>query len=442
MMAQRYSRYRRMGWIGWGVVALLVAVALPGNARAQGSIFGTVQNANLTNPAVGTLFWVGFLDNTDEEIRIESNTGAGYDGTFWFDDFQNYSTEVAGNPYDYIFTNTVNGQYFRLEKFIPNNSFQEEDVILAAVAGLPRPTGLTARVASLARINLSWNFQAGATYHVYRRATANNSAFRRLDDPAGNLASIGVPDSFFVDATSDGASDYTYVIISQTAGGIFSAHSVEVSALASAPIAPSVSSVTPDSAGTSGGVPVTVRGANFDVAGASITFGGNAASNVVVVSPFVLTCTIPPGVAGFASVVVTNTGSGLASAPLVNGFHYVINGAPTANAGTDVVGVTVGSLVVLDGTGSSDPDLNPLHFHWLQVAGPAVTLSDSTIASPTFTPFVIATFRFRLLVDDGQLLSQPDTVMVQVVNQPPVLAPIGTLSITEGALLSVLITAS
>ena len=95
MKAPMPKKFWQTGRLGHAVVwagIVLTWCMVPALAHAQGSIFGVVQNSDLSNPASGDLFWVGFLDDTDEEIRIESNTGAGYDGLNWFDDFQNYTT--------------------------------------------------------------------------------------------------------------------------------------------------------------------------------------------------------------------------------------------------------------------------------------------------------------------------------------------------------------
>ncbi|HUU47056.1 MAG TPA: hypothetical protein VM118_15115 [Acidobacteriota bacterium] len=219
------------------VVVVLIAAtfwcATP--AYAQGTIFGTVKNADATNPAPTELLWVGFLDDTDEEIRIESNAGAGYDGVNWFDDFQNYTTEAAGNPYDFFYMNIVNGQAFHLASTIPSNSFHEEDVVLTPAAPPARPTGLTATAVSPTTVELAWDGQPGLTYHVYRRVTSNNGVFHRLDDPTGSLAHPGVAGSLFADVTSDGASSYTYVIVAEDAQGNYSAHSTETAVDAAGP---------------------------------------------------------------------------------------------------------------------------------------------------------------------------------------------------------------
>ncbi len=89
---------------------------------------------------------------------------------------------------------------------------------------------------------------------------------------------------------------------------------------------------------------------------------------------------------------------------------------PVAKAGPDQT-VDERARVTLDGSGSSDPDMGTiLLYAWEQVAGPAVTLSNATIAQPTFTaPEVMenTVLTFRLKVSDG-VLSTKDTVDVTV----------------------------
>lgn len=415
------------------LMAVCVVAAAPAVALAQGSIFGSVQNANLSNPAVGELLWVGFLDNTDEEIRISSNTGAGYDGTFWFDDFQNYSTEVAGNAYDFVFVNIANGQYYRLEKPIPNNSFQQEDVLLAAASAPTRPTGLIARPVSTTRVNVSWNKSPGVTYHVYRRATSNNGAFRRIDDPTGSLANVGTADSFFVDATSDGVSDYTYLIIGQNASNIFSAHSVAFSALASGLIGPTLSTVTPNTGSGVSNPLVTLSGINFDVGGATVTFDGLPATNVTVVSPFTITCNVPSHAAGAVNVVVTNTASGLNST-LVGGFTYQSNAAPVlASIGPRNVNEGqnlnfIASATDGDGTTPVLSALNvPANASFINNGNGTGTFN----FNPDFTQANV--YNVTIIASDGTLAdSEVVAITVNNVNRPPVLAVIGPRNVNEG----------
>ncbi|MGB6686415.1 MAG: IPT/TIG domain-containing protein, partial [Terracidiphilus sp.] len=67
-----------------------------------------------------------------------------------------------------------------------------------------------------------------------------------------------------------------------------------------------------------GGTAVTITGTNF-AAGATVTFGGTAASNVVVVNSTTITATTPAGSAGAVTVTVTVGGQ---SGSLSGGFTY------------------------------------------------------------------------------------------------------------------------
>lgn len=119
-----------------------------------------------------------------------------------------------------------------------------------------------------------------------------------------------------------------------------------------------------------------------------------------------------------------------------------VNQPPTANAGPDQT-VNEGALVNLNGSGSSDPDGSPLTFAWTQTAGPAVTLSNPTAPTPTFTaPQVSANtiLTFQLVVNDGAVNSLPDTVNITVlnvsVNQPPIANAGPDQTVNEGALVT------
>ena len=109
------------------------------------------------------------------------------------------------------------------------------------------------------------------------------------------------------------------------------------------------------------------------------------------------------------------------------------NRAPVADAGTDQ-SVEVGALVRLDGSGSRDPDGDALTFRWTQLEGVSVSLADAASSAPSFTPKGAGTYRFSLIVSDGQLDSAADTVMVGVAvdNRVPVAEL--TVNPTEGNL--------
>lgn len=105
------------------------------------------------------------------------------------------------------------------------------------------------------------------------------------------------------------------------------------------------------------------------------------------------------------------------------------NQAPTANAGDDQT-VASGATVQLDGTGSTDPETDTLTYAWSQLSGPAVTLSDPTSATPTFTaPTGPATLEFQLEVCDQEPLCDTDTVVVTVNPPPPLIDATGIVII-------------
>lgn len=92
---------------------------------------------------------------------------------------------------------------------------------------------------------------------------------------------------------------------------------------------------------------------------------------------------------------------------------------PLADAGDDQ-NVVVGTLVTLDGSASYDPEMSALDYHWTQVDGPAVTLTDPLVAQPSFSAPVVSQpslITFELVVHDGELDSAPDQVDITI--QPP-----------------------
>jgi phosphatidylserine/phosphatidylglycerophosphate/cardiolipin synthase-like enzyme len=113
---------------------------------------------------------------------------------------------------------------------------------------------------------------------------------------------------------------------------------------------PSVTSVSPNSGTTSGGTVVTVNGGGF-AQGATVSFGGTAATSVNVASGTSITATTPAHAAGAVNVVVTNPDS--QSGTLTAGYTYTApTPAPTITSVSPNTGTTGGGTsVTITGTG-------------------------------------------------------------------------------------------
>ena len=122
------------------------------------------------------------------------------------------------------------------------------------------------------------------------------------------------------------------------------------------------------------------------------------------------------------------------------------NQAPVANAGTDQT-LPVGSRVVLEASGSADPDAapSPLTYVWSQISGPSVTLTSSSVANPDFSAQQEGAYVFQVTVSDGAA-SSVDAVTIQVVaaagNQAPVADAGSDQSVVQSAPVSLDGTAS
>jgi len=203
-----------------GILALLAL--LPGSVLAQGSIFGLVHNADLSVPPDGTVEFIGFLRNTDNEIRIQSCIGAGYEIGFWYDDFQNYGDEAVGIQYRYYFFNRMNNQAALLSDNIPNNSYERQDVTLAPT-DFPAPAqGLAGIKLGDESVRLDWIPEDGVTWHVYRRTGSSGGSFLRVDNPSGNRSDPGLDQPFYVDNNVDFGGCYSYTLVTESTFGDYS----------------------------------------------------------------------------------------------------------------------------------------------------------------------------------------------------------------------------
>jgi hypothetical protein len=172
------------------------------------------------------------------------------------------------------------------------------------------------------------------------------------------------------------------------------------------------------------GATVTLQGSGSQAQGRSLNYQWTQTAGPAVVLSGANTATpsftapATPGVLTFSLVTIDPlnpiTSGSNQNTSLPSTVNVTVHNAPVADAGPDQL-VASGSLVTLDGSGSTDADGDPLTYSWVQTSGPAVTLNGAATATPTFTaPVGPATLVFTLTVDDGRTGVSTDEVVVEV----------------------------
>ena len=139
--------------------------------------------------------------------------------------------------------------------------------------------------------------------------------------------------------------------------------------------APTISSVSPNSGSTNGGTAVTITGTNFS-SGATVTFGGTAASNVTVASSTSITATTPAHAAGAVNVVVSDSNG---SGTLTNGFTYTAStvGISFAQVASATPQSQVISVKVSYPQAQTAGDLNLVVVGWNDTSATVQSVTDS-----------------------------------------------------------------
>jgi len=181
-----------------------------------------------------------------------------------------------------------------------------------------------------------------------------------------------------------------------------------------APPTPTILSISPTSGPSAGGTFCTITGTNF-VSGATVTFGGNAATGVVVVSGTEITCVTPVGFPGTVDVVVSESAG---TATLHHGYTYVASkilltmnfqdaggnplsyGTVTFTLNTDAVTIT-GQQINAGRVVSFTLDVNG------NLSGPLWPTDQMTADS--ISPNT--TYRVKAYTDNGQLCFEQDMVI-------------------------------
>lgn len=172
--------------------------------------------------------------------------------------------------------------------------------------------------------------------------TANTGSLRQHSAMFGNGA-VGGSSAALVD--NNGSGSVTSSANWSVSAGSFQGEflGIEIGA-----VPPTITSVTPNSGTTSGGTIITnIAGSNF-LGTTGVTFGGSAATHLVVVSDTKLTCVTPAHALGAVTVAATSAGG---TGSLGSAYTYTSPVAPTITNITPSGNYLGGDTIEIDGTG-------------------------------------------------------------------------------------------
>ena len=211
--------------------------------------------------------------------------------------------------------------------------------------------------------------------------------------PAGSAAALSASGAVRPTFTAD--LDGTYRIGLVVNDGALNSPADEVVVTATRPNTPPTANAGPDRQVISGAVVTLDGSASFDPDGDLITYrwefvgrpagSGAALSNAAAVRP-TFTADLP---GGYTLRLIVHDGQADSAPDEVVITAAPPNNPPVAHTGPDQ-NVATGSLVTLGGSGSSDPDGDPLTYDWRFVslpAGSAAVLANATTVSPASMSF-------------------------------------------------------
>jgi len=304
------------------------------NLTAQGFFFspaqftvnqGDVVTINITVPANDTADGAhGILMDTYIETAVNVSKGQTRSVTF--------TATTAGDSFPFVCPNSSCG--------LGHSNMFGEMTVRAVVVQPPQ----------INSINPTSGPTTGGTVVTITGVNFNGQATVKFDTTL--ITNYSVTSSTSITATSPPHAAGAVNVVVTNPDGQSSTLTNAFTYVVPPPAAPTVASITPGTGPTSGNTPVTITGTNFR-AGATVTIGGVAATNVIVVNATTITALTPLGPVNDQladkDVVVTN--SDATKGTLAAGFDYTRPPLAVALIAPQTTLVGGGSKVTITGSG-------------------------------------------------------------------------------------------
>lgn len=245
-------------------------------------------------------------------------------------------------------------------------------------------------------------------------------AWTIVDAPADSSASLANADQVHPSFTADVAGSYTLSLVVNDGFVNSEPDTVVINTVNTAPVA----DAGPDQSVSVGSTANLDGSGSHDADGDALTYTWSVlnvpeGSSASIINPDSMTPTVEIDVAG-SYVIQLVVSDGIADSAPDTVVLTTTNTRPVADAGDDAV-ADIGQSLILDGTGSYDPDGDEITFSWSLISQPSgsnVVLMNAETEQPMIDPTHSGTYVVQLIVNDGALDSLPDTVEITVADEP------------------------
>ena len=312
------------------------------------------------------------------------------------------------------------GSVFKLDGATPGAAYTTESGVLYGTVIPNQPP--------VANAGLDQTVRVGSTVSLDGTASADPEntpltfAWSIASKPSGSTATLSNPSISMPSVTPDKVGDYVFSLtVTDSLGASSLPAQVKISTTNSSPVA----DAGPDQAVIALGSTIHLNGAqSYDPDGDTLTYAWSlsqipAGSAAALSSASAVSPTFTADVQGtyVATLVVMDVYGAFSDTDSIT--VSFTNVKPVANGGGNQAG-SVGQTLQLNGSGSSDANGDRLTYSWAFVSKPVssvAALSNPSGATTQFKADLAGTYIIGLIVNDGLVDSDPDTVTVTITTR-------------------------